>query len=81
MDDLSVLYTHDSFFFCRGLNLINFYLKKYSKATSAKLTTCQLNNEVTCEPGSAALHYVNVSVLIKFSQKTSVFTLIIISSP
>ena len=26
-------------------------------------------------------HYVNVSVLIKFSQKTSVFTLIIISSP
>ena len=27
------------------------------------------------------LHYVNVSVLIKFSQKTSVFSLIIISSP
>ena len=27
------------------------------------------------------VHYVNVSVLIKFSQKTSVFTLIIISSP
>ena len=26
-------------------------------------------------------HYVNVSVLIKFSQKTSFFTLIIISSP
>ena len=26
-------------------------------------------------------HYVNVSVLIKFSQNTSVFTLIIISSP
>ena len=26
-------------------------------------------------------HYVNVSVLIKFSQKTSVFTLIIIGSP
>ena len=26
-------------------------------------------------------HYVNVSVLIKFSQKTSVFTLIIVSSP
>ena len=26
-------------------------------------------------------HYVNVSVLIKFLQKTSVFTLIIISSP
>ena len=26
-------------------------------------------------------HYVNVSVLIKFSQKTSVFTLIIISCP
>ena len=26
-------------------------------------------------------HYVNVSLLIKFSQKTSVFTLIIISSP
>ena len=26
-------------------------------------------------------HYVNVTVLIKFSQKTSVFTLIIISSP
>ena len=26
-------------------------------------------------------HYVNVSVLINFSQKTSVFTLIIISSP
>ena len=26
-------------------------------------------------------HYVNVSVLIKFSQKTSVFTLIILSSP
>ena len=26
-------------------------------------------------------HYVNVSVLIKFSQKTSLFTLIIISSP
>ena len=26
-------------------------------------------------------HYVNVSVRIKFSQKTSVFTLIIISSP
>ena len=28
-----------------------------------------------------AIHYVNVSVLIKFSQKTSVFTLIIISPP
>ena len=27
------------------------------------------------------MHYVNVSVLIKFSQTTSVFTLIIISSP
>ena len=27
------------------------------------------------------LHYVNVSVLIKFSQKTSVFTLLNISSP
>ena len=27
------------------------------------------------------LHYVNVSVPLKFSQKTSVFTLIIISSP
>ena len=27
------------------------------------------------------LHYVNVSVFIKFSQKTSVFTLIFISSP
>ena len=27
------------------------------------------------------LHYVNVSVLIKFSQKTRIFTLIIISSP
>ena len=27
------------------------------------------------------LHYVNVSVLIKFSKKTSVFTLITISSP
>ena len=27
------------------------------------------------------LHYVNVSVLIKFSQKTNVFTLIVISSP
>ena len=26
-------------------------------------------------------HYVNVSVVIKFSQTTSVFTLIIISSP
>ena len=26
-------------------------------------------------------HYVNVSVLIKFSQNTSVFTFIIISSP
>ena len=26
-------------------------------------------------------HYVNVSVLIKFSQKTSVFILIIVSSP
>ena len=28
-----------------------------------------------------SLHYVNISILIKFSQKTSVFTLIIISSP
>ena len=28
-----------------------------------------------------SLHYVNVSVLIKFLQKTSVFTLFIISSP
>ena len=28
-----------------------------------------------------SFHYVNVSVLIKFSQKTSVLTLIIISSP
>ena len=27
------------------------------------------------------IHYVNVSILIKFSQKTSVFTLIIVSSP
>ena len=26
-------------------------------------------------------HYVNVSVLIKFSQKISVFTIIIVSSP
>ena len=30
---------------------------------------------------SMKTHYVNVSVLIKFSQKTSVFTLIVISSP
>ena len=28
-----------------------------------------------------SIHYVNVTVLIKFSQKTSVFTVIIISSP
>ena len=27
------------------------------------------------------VHYMNISVFIKFSQKTSVFTLIIISSP
>ena len=27
------------------------------------------------------LHYVNASILINFSQKTSVFTVIIISSP
>ena len=31
--------------------------------------------------GSHSKHYVNVSVLIKFSQNASVFTLIIISSP
>ena len=31
--------------------------------------------------GDFVIHYVNISVLIKFSQKTSVFTLIIISSP
>ena len=29
----------------------------------------------------SVIHYVNVSVLIKFSQKTSVLTLIIVSSP
>ena len=34
---------------------------------------------VRCQ--SRVAHYVHVSVLIKFSQKTSVFTLIIISSP
>ena len=33
---------------------------------------CEMSNEN---------HYVNVSVLIKFSQKTSVFTLIIINTP
>ena len=32
-------------------------------------------------PFSNVVHYVKISVLIKFSQKTSVFTLIIISSP
>ena len=31
-------------------------------------------------PTGKKIHYVNVSVLIKFSQKTSVFTLSIISS-
>ena len=31
--------------------------------------------------GAVLYHYVNVPILIKFSQKTSVFTLIIISSP
>ena len=30
---------------------------------------------------TVTVHYVNVSVFIKFSQKTSVFTLIIISCP
>ena len=42
------------------------------------------NAKKTCQTWSdtnRTVHYVNVSVLIKFSQKTSVFTLIIISSP
>ena len=30
---------------------------------------------------AGATHYVNVSVVIQFSQKTSLFTLIVISSP
>ena len=34
-----------------------------------------------CTGCLSLLQHVNVSVLIKFSQKTSVFTLIIISSP
>ena len=43
-----------------------------------------LNQETKCKVKSTAKvesHYMNVSILIKFSQKTSVFTLIIISSP
>ena len=39
---------------------------------------CRISDKVNHK---TSLHYVNVSVLIKFSQKTSVFTLIIVSSP
>ena len=55
-----------------------------------RLTVCSLCIFILCvshirfEGGTVvliALHYVNVSVRIKFPQKTSVFTLIIISSP
>ena len=45
---------------------------------------CEQRIEViVCENAKKVrmVHYVNESVLIKFSQKTNVFTLIIISSP
>ena len=44
----------------------------------SQLVLLELNGRVLAVRSD---HYVNVSVLIKFSQKASVFTLIIISSP
>ena len=44
----------------------------------SKLKKKKLNTPVK---GKEHSHYVYVSILIKFSQETSVFTLIIISSP
>ena len=53
-------------------------------ATSTNTVTAeikQIPNQPISFKVKCMIHYVNVSVLIKFSQKTSVFTLIIISSP
>ena len=48
--------------------------KKNSQTSDGNADFSALNGEV-------GTHYVNVSVLIKLSQKTSVLILIIISSP
>ena len=45
------------------------------------ITVVQAYLSLRLAHNALVLHYVNVSVLIKFSQKTSIFTLIIISSP
>ena len=59
-------------------NLTPEYLSRLLKPVSQ----VHNHNLRSSENGSLFVpHYVNVSVLIKFSQKTSVFTLIIISSP
>ena len=50
-------------------------------AEYAFLFSCPHLINVCAKNFSNVGHYVNVSVLIPFSQKTSVFTLIIVSSP
>ena len=54
-------------------------LKKYFKEAMFSPLYYGQAAPFTCS--TPCVHYVNVSVLIKFSQKTRIFTLIIISSP
>ena len=48
---------------------------------SVPIVRFELSASVNIADALPTEHYVNVSVLINFSQNTSVFTLIIISSP
>ena len=58
------------------------HLGVISLLCSCRVTTCDSSTAVYfCSRLDNGTHYVNVSVLMKFSKKTSVFTFIIISSP
>ena len=77
MDD--VRFNSVILFLGRAIMLLNFYSSKLkiTDFITEYINICPAATKTTfCK-----VHYVNVSVLIKFSQKTSVFTLIIISSP
>ena len=69
------------------LSLTRVYLIYSKEITHYFLNKCKMKHifkqsgKTFLKQEAVLLHYVNVSVLIKFSQKTSVFTLIIISSP
>ena len=68
-----------------GVKQLTDFLRTVTAASDlvdCTLVNCDYDFDGTTDEHRDMTHYVNVSVLIKFSQKkTSVFTLIIISSP